>query len=92
MLRFDPSRPDHTKFLNKPTEKTVVSKKSKREKTVNEKERPTINAAPEVSHERYYKINEFYNTSDAQSIDKQPFSITSLFKNNNIEGDLFIFI
>ncbi|XP_077288119.1 putative RNA-binding protein CG14230 [Arctopsyche grandis] len=85
MLRFDPSRPDHTKFLNKPSEKSAVSKKSKKENKINEKERPAINAAPEVSHERYYKINEFYNISQAQSTDTQPFSITSLFKNNNIE-------
>lgn len=89
MLRFDPSRSDHDKFLNKPVEKPALSKKAKREKKrleqemSNEKQRPDDASAPVVSEERYYKINEPLKHS---SEDNQPFSLLSLFGNRDIEG------
>lgn len=89
MLRFDPSRSDHDKFLNKPIEKPALSKKAKREmkklqqESLNEKQRPDDAPAPIVSEERYYKINEPLKQS---SEDNQPFSLLSLFGNRDVEG------
>lgn len=82
MLRFDPSKPDHSKYISTPIEKEIVKKKKhKKEITTNISKTP-ITEAPEVSKERFYKIDETITQSLGN---EQPFSLLSLF-GKNVDG------
>ncbi|KAM3963179.1 nucleolar protein 8 [Aphomia sociella] len=92
MLRFDPSQPDHAKFLapmeeNKQEQKKLKKKKSKEKQEIE----PTPNNLDkeiekvEVSKEQFYKVSETLKEALEQPTS---FSLRSLFsKNEDVEQE-----
>ncbi|CAG9563942.1 unnamed protein product [Danaus chrysippus] len=90
MLRFDPSQPEHAKYLAPVTEKPEQTKKSKKKKkdieVVEEQPKETENVVEkvEVSKEQFYKI-----TDDLKEAITQPqeFSLRSLFAKDDVQNE-----
>lgn len=88
MLRYDPSQPEHAKFLA-PIEAKQESKKSKKKKSkendIKEPEPVQIEVEKvEVSKEQFYEISDVLKESITQPT---AFSLRSLFsKSENSEG------
>ncbi|KAJ2948429.1 hypothetical protein O0L34_g7672 [Tuta absoluta] len=87
MPRFDPTQPEHAKFLAPVEEKQETIKKSKKKKKDNTEEiskpEPVPQAPiPEVSKEQFYKVSESLKEAIAQPT---TFSLRSLF--GNVEED-----
>lgn len=83
MLRFDPSQPEHARFLAPVAPKKQELKKGK--KKLKEHEQPDEQrpeeVRPEVSKEQFYKVSETLKETIAQP---NTFSLRSLFGNNEI--------
>ncbi|XP_026729488.1 probable RNA-binding protein CG14230 [Trichoplusia ni] len=88
MLRFDPSQPDHAKFLAPVEAKPQPTKKSKKSKD-KQAEDPQVPQVPEgpkveVSKEQFYKVSDALKEAIAQP---STFSLRSLFGNNEDVDD-----
>ncbi|XP_049876907.1 probable RNA-binding protein CG14230 [Pectinophora gossypiella] len=82
MLRFDPSQPEHAKYLA-PVEEQETTKKSKKKKK-DKQEEAKLEVAPEipkveVSKEQFYRVSE---TLKEAIVQPTQFSLRSLFGNN----------
>lgn len=92
MLRFDPSQPEHARFLTPlATKKQETNKKGKKKLQAEkpEESRPE-EVRPEVSKEQFYKVSDTLKEAIAQP---NTFSLRSLFGNNETieEGNLCYF-
>ncbi|XP_041984970.1 probable RNA-binding protein CG14230 [Aricia agestis] len=88
MLRFDPSKPDHSKFLA-PMEQKPESKKAKKKK--NKELQEEVQEQPEivvekveVSKDQFYKVSDTLKEAMAEP---KEFSLRSLFANDNNEEE-----
>lgn len=85
MLRFDPTQPEHAKFLAPVAERQEQTKKSKKKKSKETpeeivQEEPKEVEKVEVSKEQFYKVSDTLKEAIAQP---SSFSLRSLFARDN---------
>ncbi|XP_072942908.1 probable RNA-binding protein CG14230 [Epargyreus clarus] len=90
MLRFDPTQPEHAKFLAPVATKQEQPKKSKKKKSKENAEEQPVQEEPkeiekvEVSKEQFYKVSDTLKEAMAQP---GSFSLRSLFGKEDVAED-----
>lgn len=83
MLRFDPTQPEHEKFEIK---EVATEKKKKRRKDAQNTDLEKIENLPEVSDEKFYKVNEGLKEVFQE---KQQFSLLNIFNKYTEECKIY---
>lgn len=90
MLRYDPSKPDHNKFINKNEEKKHLKLKNKISNKINEGSVEVIeHEKPLVSEEKFSYVPENLKETFKQN---SGFSLLSMFGNSEVDkGKIFLY-